>query len=82
MTLVTDRRRFIQTTAVTGLGYWVAGGLEAAVSKSKNEQVQLGCIGVGGKGKSDVENCEVRKDFCAVRCRCHNPRRHGESLQD
>lgn len=56
MSLVTDRRRFLQTTAATGLGYWVAGGLEAAVSKSPNEQIQLGCIGVGGKGQSDVQN--------------------------
>ena len=56
MSLVTDRRRFLQTTAVTGLGYWVAGGIEAAVSKSPNDQVQVGCIGVGGKGQSDVQN--------------------------
>ena len=56
MSLVTDRRKFLQTTAVTGLGYWVAGGVEAAVSKSPNDQIQLGCIGVGGKGQSDVQN--------------------------
>ena len=56
MSLVTDRRRFLQTTAVAGLGYWVAGGVEAAVSKSPNDQIQLGCIGVGGKGQSDVQN--------------------------
>ena len=56
MSLVTDRRKFLQTTAATGLGYWVAGGLEAAVSKSPNDQIQLGCIGVGGKGESDVQN--------------------------
>src|SRR4051794_33948497 len=56
MSLVTNRRKFLQTTAVTGLGYWVAGGVEAAVSKSPNDQIQLGCIGVGGKGQSDVQN--------------------------
>ena len=39
-----------------GAGYWVAGGVEAAVSKSPNEKIQLGCIGVGGKGQSDVQN--------------------------
>jgi len=38
------------------LGYWVAGGVLAAESKSPNEKIQLGCIGVGGKGKSDVQN--------------------------
>ncbi|HVT27067.1 MAG TPA: Gfo/Idh/MocA family oxidoreductase [Lacipirellulaceae bacterium] len=56
MSLVTDRRKFLQTTAVAGLGYWVAGGLEAAISSSPNEQIQVGCIGVGGKGQSDVQN--------------------------
>ena len=75
MSLVTDRRKFLQTTAVTGLGYWVAGGLEAAVSKSPNDQIQLGCIGVGGKGQSDVaERFEVRQDLRAVRRRFHNIR--------
>ena len=56
MSVATDRRRFLQTTAVAGLGYWVAGGVEAAESKSPNEQIQVGCIGVGGKGQSDVQN--------------------------
>jgi predicted dehydrogenase len=56
MTLVTDRRKFLQTSAAAGLGYWVAGGVQAAESRSPNEQIQVGCIGVGGKGKSDCEN--------------------------
>lgn len=53
---VTDRRKFLQATAATGLGYWLAGGVTAAESTSPNEKIQLGCIGVGGKGKSDVQN--------------------------
>jgi predicted dehydrogenase len=56
MSHTTDRRRFLQSTAAAGLGYWVAGGVEAAESRSPNEQVQVACIGVGGKGKSDVDN--------------------------
>jgi len=56
MSLSTNRRRFLQSTAAAGLGYWVAGGVEAAESRSPNEKIQLGCIGVGGKGKSDVDN--------------------------
>ena len=56
MSFSTDRRRFLQTTAAAGLGYWVAGGVEAADSKSPNEQIQVACIGVGGKGQSDVAN--------------------------
>src|SRR3954454_12222873 len=56
MTFSADRRKFLQTTAVAGVGYWVAGGAEAAESRSPNEKIQLGCIGVGGKGQSDVQN--------------------------
>ncbi len=56
MSFTTDRRKFLQSTAAAGLGYWVAGGAEAAESRSPNEKIQLGCIGVGGKGKSDVDN--------------------------
>jgi predicted dehydrogenase len=56
MSLVTDRRAFMQATAAAGLGYWVAGGLQAAESTSPNEKIQVGCVGVGGKGDSDVTN--------------------------
>lgn len=56
MSLVTNRRAFLQTSAAAGVGFWVTGGLNAAESKSPNETIQLGCIGVGGKGDSDVKN--------------------------
>jgi predicted dehydrogenase len=56
MSLVTDRRKFLQASAAASVGYWVSGGLHAAESKSPNEKIQLGCIGVGGKGDSDVKN--------------------------
>jgi predicted dehydrogenase len=54
--LISDRRQFLQATAAAGFGYWVAGGLQAAESKSPNEKIQLACFGVGGKGQSDVQN--------------------------
>jgi predicted dehydrogenase len=64
MSLVTDRRSFLQAAAATSFGYWVAGGLQAAESTSPNEQIQLGCIGVGGKGESDVrESSEFGKIY-------------------
>jgi predicted dehydrogenase len=56
MPLVTDRRKFLQASAAAGLGYWVAGGIAAAESRSPNEKIQVASIGVGGKGKSDVQN--------------------------
>lgn len=51
----TNRRQFIQQTGLTGLGFWVAGGLTPAFSKSANEKLNIAGIGVGGKGSSDVD---------------------------
>ncbi|MHB1422263.1 MAG: Gfo/Idh/MocA family protein [Gemmataceae bacterium] len=50
----TNRRQFIQQTGLAGLGFWVAGGLTAAISRSPNEKLSIAGIGVGGKGDSDI----------------------------
>jgi len=50
------RRRFFQRTAAAGVGFWVAGGVSLRASTSPNEQLQVGGIGVNGKGRSDVRN--------------------------
>ena len=49
----TTRRTFVKSTAALGLGCWVAGGVSAKQSRSALEEIQFGCIGVGGKGSSD-----------------------------
>lgn len=54
----TTRRQFLQTTSAAGMGYWVAGRAEAGVSKSANGRIQVGCIGVGGKGDGDSKMCD------------------------
>ena len=51
----TNRRQFIQQTGLAGLGFWVAGGLTPALSRSPNEKLNIACIGVGGKGDSDID---------------------------
>lgn len=52
----TNRRRFLQETALAGAGFWVAGGLSRAdESKSPNEKLNIACIGVGGKGSGDTD---------------------------
>ena len=51
----TNRRQFIQQTGLAGLGFWVAGGLTPAFSRSPNEKLNIACIGVGGKGGSDID---------------------------
>jgi predicted dehydrogenase len=51
----TNRRQFLQQSTLAGVGFWVAGGLTPAVSKAPSEQVNIACIGVGGKGASDTQ---------------------------
>ncbi len=50
-----SRRDFLKQTALAGVGFWAAGGVSLAVSKSPNEQINFACIGVGGKGDSDSD---------------------------
>ena len=51
-----DRRGFLKRTAGAGIGFWVAGGLQASASTSPNQRLQIAQFGVGGKGKSDLRN--------------------------
>ncbi len=62
----TNRRRFLQTTAASGVGFWVAAGATAQPSKSPNEQVAIACIGVGGKGSSDSKDAANHAHVVAV----------------
>ena len=54
MTRRSTRRDFLKQSALAGVGFWVAGGRLPAASKSANEKLNIACIGVGGKGGSDV----------------------------
>src|SRR5262245_24723610 len=51
----TSRRQFLQQTALAGVGFWAAGGLARAESKSPGEKLHIACVGVGGKGSSDTD---------------------------
>lgn len=62
----TDRRQFLKSSAAAGVGYWVAGGAAAAESTSPNEQIQVACFGVGGKGDSDSKNASRFGKIVAV----------------
>ncbi len=65
MSYLTDRRRFLKSTALTGVGVFAAGRA-AAESKSPNERIRFGCIGVGGKGKSDSDDARKHGDVVAI----------------
>jgi len=62
----TNRRTFLQTTAATGIGFWVAGGAGAQDSKSPNERIAMASIGLGGKGSSDSGDAGSMGDMVAV----------------
>jgi len=51
-----SRRRFLQQTATTGsavaVGYWTSSAV--AESRLANDKLNIGCIGVGGKGEVDA----------------------------
>lgn len=66
MSRKTTRRTFLQTSALTGVGFWVAGGLSAKEIKSPNEKIRFACIGVGGKGSSDSEDAGKNGDVVAI----------------
>ena len=66
MSYLTDRRRFLKSTALTGVGVFVAGTAAAEDSKSPNERIRFACIGVGGKGSSDSHDARQFGDVVAI----------------
>ncbi len=60
------RRQFLQTTAATGIGYWVAGGVRAQESDSPNERIAMASVGIGGKGSSDSSDAGRSGQMVAI----------------
>lgn len=61
-----SRRGFLRTTALTGVGFWVATGGEKALSRSPNERPAVACIGVAGKGGGDINNASKFGNIVAL----------------
>lgn len=51
-----DRRKFLFGSTVAGFGIFARGRRGWAGGVGPNETLNIACIGVGGKGKSDTEN--------------------------
>jgi predicted dehydrogenase len=66
MPFKSNRRGFLQTSAATGVGFWVAGGLLAAESKSPNQRIAMASVGIGGKGDSDSTDAGHAGDMVAI----------------
>jgi predicted dehydrogenase len=51
-----NRRRFVRdAAALAGTGFWLGSQLDHVWGRSPNNQVNVACIGVGGKGSSDTD---------------------------
>jgi predicted dehydrogenase len=61
-----SRRDFLQTAALAGAGFWIAGTAPAAQGRSPNEQIRFACIGVGGKGRSDTADAARHGTVVAI----------------
>lgn len=62
-----NRRDFIKATAATvGAGYFVAAGSTAQASRSANEEIRFGCIGINGKGSSDSGDAKANGKVVAI----------------
>ena len=61
-----SRRDFLKVSAASGIGFWVAGGVQAQESKSPNEKIRFASIGIGGKGASDTADAAKHGDLVAV----------------
>lgn len=61
-----NRRRFIQTTAAIGAGYWAAGGVSPKPSRAAIEEIRFACIGVDGKGSSDSSDAARNGKVVAI----------------
>ena len=60
------RRKFLQTTAVIGAGYWTVGNTKRVHAQGANEAIQLASIGVEGKGRSDSTDAMKSGDLIAL----------------
>ena len=80
MALHLNRRRFLKSSALVPIGFWVAGSQAAAQSGSPNEKLNVGIIGVHSRGAANMaavegENivalCDVDESYLAEAAQKH-----------
>jgi predicted dehydrogenase len=62
------RRQFIKRTTAGGLGLWVAAGHMPSLADSPNGKLNIAIVGVGGMGRSHVDDDEVKKENVVALC--------------
>ncbi len=67
MTLRSTRRDFLKTTAAAGLGFWAAGGVTLqAKPPGPNDRINVGLVGVGGRGRAHVNSLAGKENIVAL----------------
>ncbi len=61
-----NRRQFLKTTALTGIGFWIASRSGAEESKSPNERIAMASVGVAGRGSEDSDDAGKAGDMVAI----------------
>src|SRR5262249_53367754 len=61
-----NRRDFLKQTTLAGVGFWVAGGLTVPESRAASEKLNIACVGVLGKGSSDVDQASHYGNIVAL----------------
>ena len=69
MSRASNRRRFLKNTAFAGIGFWTVGSGRAAETKSPNERLNIGSIGVAGRGGGDMMSVASENIVALVRRR-------------
>jgi predicted dehydrogenase len=66
MSIVTNRRSFLYGASVAGFGIFAQGRHGWAGGVGPNDVLNIACIGVGGKGRSDMEHAGRHGRIAAV----------------
>src|SRR5436190_21690445 len=61
-----DRRRFLQTSALAGVGFWVAGRSQAQPDKTAGGKIRFASVGVGGMGQTNTNHAARHGDVVAL----------------
>ncbi|MCH2579753.1 MAG: twin-arginine translocation signal domain-containing protein [Planctomycetes bacterium] len=51
-----SRREFLRNSSMAGVGMWI-GSTVVGAPRSPAEKLNVACVGVGGKGSSDMGAC-------------------------
>jgi predicted dehydrogenase len=66
MSIITNRRSFLYGASVAGFGIFAQGRRGWAAGVGPNETLNIACVGVGGKGRSDMEHAGRHGRIVAV----------------